>query len=357
MKNATTTTNPTTTTATNPSTQTPLGVSARYSDLLGCMKYSRDGGLNTPDNAWHDDHFYCKAVEVIVTLPDGKPLPLGRNPYEQFRHSVAKKWRLNRDWLPDRVHIPQECEEQESVVSETLFKCLADGAEQGTIVNECYKALDAHYGRYAQDAHKTLEREEIEWAPERAFIATLFTADLATVGGTDADLSPDCEFGALSAEGRAELKRLAAFFDKVKEAHRTAPREVWLAAQCYALGMPTETGINTVYGVEVAKAAKSAPKTAKRILNSCRVKYCRYAKQVFGWLLDEVKEHPKGMERWVVVLDYCEAIAEATAALEECAVKCCLDDKIVKTLRSELAHRPKQVLRYCKAVTEATVSA
>ena len=333
----------------------PVGVSAKYSDLLGCMKYNRDGGLNTADNAWHDDHFYCKAVEVTATI-DGKTVGLGRNPHEQFCHSVAKKWRLSREWMPDRIHTPTECEEQEAVVTQTLFECLASG-ETEECVGKCFTALDDHYGSRKQDTHKTLPREENLWAPERAFIATLFTGDLATVGGKAEDLTADCEYGALSVKDGERLARLATLFDAVKESHKFATREKWLCAQCYALNMPTEVGINTVYGVEIAKTAGKPKKTADRVLNSCRVKYSRHANDVFGWLLDEVEKNPDGLEKWVVVLDHCKAMVEATATLEECAVKCRLNDEVVKTLKSEIASRPTEVIRYCKAVAQMAVNA
>lgn len=333
----------------------PVGVSAKYSDLLGCMKYNRDGGMNTADNAWHDDHFYCKAVEVTATI-DGKSVGLGRNPHEQFCYSVAKKWRLSRDWMPDRVHAPSEREEQEDLVSQTLFECLANGDTDGC-VSKCFTALDDHYGSRKQDMHKTQPREENPWAPERAFIATLFTGDLATVGGKDEDLTADCEYGALSVEDGERLTRLARLFDAVKESHKFATREKWLCAQCYALNMPTETGINTVYGVEIAKTAGKPQKTVDRVLNSCRVKYSRHANDVFGWLLDEVEKNPDGLEKWVAVLNHCKAMVEARTTLEECAVKLRLNDEVVKVLKSEIASRPHDVIRYCKAVAKVVDNA
>lgn len=331
-------------------TANPVGVSAKYGDLLDCMKYSQDGGLNTPDNAWHDDHFYCKAVEVTANI-DGKSVGLGRNPYEQFCHSVAKKWRLSREWMPDRIHTPTECEEQEAVVSQTLFECLKNG-EANECVGKCFTALDALYGSRKQDTHKTQPREENLWAPERAFIAMLFTGDLATVGGKAEDLTADCEFGCLSIEDGERLLRVIRLFDAVKESHKFAGREKWLCAQCYALNMPTEVGIDTVYGVDIAKTVGKSKKIADRVLNSCRVKYSRHANEVFGWLLDEVEKDSDGLEKWVAVLNHCKAMVEATTTLEECAVKCHLNDEVVKTLKSEIGGCPNSVIRYCKAVAK-----
>lgn len=324
----------------------PERVSAKYSDLLGCMKYSRDGGLKTSDNVWGNDHFYCKAVEVTAEI-DGKTVGLGRNPYEQFCYSVAKKWRMSREWMPDRVHTPTECEEQEDIVTQTLFECLASG-DTTECVNKCFIALDELYDGKKQDTHKTLPREENLWAPERAFIAALFTGDLTTVGGKAEDLTEDCQYGSLSVEDGERFQRLVRLFDRVKENHKFASLEKWLCAQCYALNMPTEAGINTVYGVE--KTTDAPKKTAARILNSCRVKYSRHANDVFGWLLDEVEKDPEGLEKWVSVLNHCKAMVEATKLLDEYSVKFSFNDEVVKTLRAEISSRPNDVIRYCKAV-------
>lgn len=240
------------------STRTPKGVDASYGSLLDCMKYSREGGLDRPDNAWHNEHFYCKAVEVRV-VRDGKSFGLGRNPYEQFCYSVAKKWRVRCDWLPDRVRTPLECEEQEACVGRTLFECLERGDDRETLVNKCFDCLDEMYLDRKQDEHKTGVREERAWAPERAFVATLFSGDLSTVGGTEADLTEDCEFGSLTLEECEQLERLKALFDKVKEAHKFASPEKWLSAQCYALNMRNDDGVRIVYGkaVDEAKSEKS----------------------------------------------------------------------------------------------------
>ena len=252
--------------------------------------------------------------------------------------------------MPDRIHTPTECEEQEATVSKTLFECLENGTDKADIDVKCYKALDDLYDTRKQDTHKTLPREETLWAPERAFIATLFTGDLATVGGKPSDLTADCEYGALTIEDGERLARLAKLFDSVKESHKFASREKWLCAQCYALNMPTEVALNTVYGVEIAKAAAKSPKTAERVLNSARVKYSRHANEVFGWLLDEVEKAPEGLDKWVAVLNHCKAVVEATTTLEECAVKFALNDEVVKTLKAEVGRRPKDVLRYCEAI-------
>lgn len=337
--------NPTLTT----STHTPKGVSPRYSDLLGCMKYNRDGGLNTPDNAWHDEHFYCEAVEVVVER-DGKTVGLGMNPYEWFCHSVAKKWLLSRDWLPHSAGSATQREEHRAIVSETLFECLANDESAEEIVGKCYKALDKSIGDRKQDTHKTLPRVEYEWKAQRAFIATLFSADLSTVGGTEADLDPDSPYGSLSLVEREQLAKLAKLFNAVKEAHKFATPEKWLCAQCYALNMPTEVAIERVYGEAIKVASAKSQKALDKAVNSCRVKYSRHANEVFGWILDEVEKSPEGLDKWVAVLDCCKATAEATVTLEECAVKFSLNDEVVKFLRSRLNAEPYRVLRYCEAV-------
>lgn len=332
------------------STHTPKGVSPRYSDLLGCMKYNRDGGMNTPDNAWHDEHFYCKAVEVVTTTADGKNIVLDTNPYEWFCYSVAKKWLHSRDWLPEHTRDASQVEEHRAIVSETLFECLANGESAEDIVGKCYKALDKSIGDRKQDTHKTLPREEHEWKAQRAFTATLFTADLSTVGGTEADLDPDSEYGGLTLEESEKMARLVELFNAVKEAHKFATPEKWLCAQCYALNMPTEVAIERVYGEAIKVASAKSQKALDKAVNSCRVKYSRHANEVFGWILDEVEKSPEGLDKWVAVLNRCKATAEATVTLEECAVKFSLNDEVVKFLRSRLNATPESVLRYCEAV-------
>lgn len=331
-------------------------VSPRWSDLLGCMKYNRDGGLNTPDNVWHDEHFFCEAVEVAITTPDGKTVGLNRNPYEWFCHSVAKRWLNSRDWLPDAARSVTQTEEHEAVVSETLFECLADGTEQDEIALKCFKALDKSIGNRKQDAHKTLPREEHEWKAQRAFVATLFTANLSTVGGTEYDLADDSVYGGLTLEEGKQMQVLADLFNRVKEEHKFATFEKWHCAQCYALNMPTDDAIWQVYGEAIAKAMGKSDAAYKKALNSCRVKYSRNAHEVFEWLLNEVEKNPDKLGKWVEVLNRCKTTVEATTTLEECAVKYSLDDEIVKFLRGRLNAIPESVIRYCEAVKNGAVT-
>lgn len=389
--------NPTTATA----TQTPKGVSARYSDLLACFApYDPNGELPLKGNCLGKSedgkvHYYCEAVEVVINTPDGKTVGLGKNPYEWFCHSVAKKWAFHRDWLPDSAL--SATEQNEAEVSGTLFECLHDGVDPDEIVDKCYKALDAKYKAYKQDAHKTEPRCEYEWKAQRAFTATLFSADLSTVGGTVADLDPNSEYGGLTLEESEKLERLVELFNAVKEAHKFATPEKWLCAQCYALNMPTEVAIERVYGEAIKVASAKSQKALDKAVNSCRVKYSRHANEVFGWVLDEVEKrltavdeliealkncetilaetqdtkvvnevHERqaelrkalceaekscdGYGKWADVLNRCKATAEATVTLEECAVKFSLNDEVVKFLRSRLNALPHQVLRYCEAV-------
>ena len=332
---------------------TPKGVSPRYSDLLACFAYDPNGGLPLKGNclgASEDGkaYYYCEAVEVVITTHDGKTIGLGKNPYEWFCHSVAKKWAIIRDWLPEAAL--SATEENESIVSQTLFECLEHEVERENIADKCFKALDAHYEAHKQDAHKTLPREEHEWKAQRAFAATLFTADLSTVGGIEADLDPDSEYGGLTLEESERMTRLVKLFNAVKEAHKFASPEKWLCAQCYALNTPTEVAIERVYGEAIKAASGKSQKALDKAINSCRVKYSRHANEVFGWILDEVEKSPEGLEKWVAVLNRCKATAEATVTLEECAVKFLLNDEVVKFLRSRLNATPERVLRYCEAV-------
>ena len=126
------------------STHTPKGVSPRYSDLLGCMKYNRDGGMNTPDNAWHDEHFYCKAVEVVTTTADGKNIVLDTNPYEWFCYSVAKKWLHSRDWLPEHTRDASQVEEHRAIAK-------AISGRDGALAKQLMRShLKKDYGIYLE---------------------------------------------------------------------------------------------------------------------------------------------------------------------------------------------------------------
>ena len=341
------------------STHTPKGVSPRYSDLLACFTYDPNGNLPLKGNCLGKSedgkvYYYCEAVEVVITTADGKTVGLGKNPYEWFCHSVAKKWALHREWLPDSAL--SATEENESIVSQTLIECLRNEVERDEIADKCYKALDDRYKSYKQDTHKTEPRCEYEWKAQRAFTATLFTADLSTVGGTEADLDPDSEYGGLTLEESEKMTRLVELFNAVKEAHKFATPEKWLCAQCYALNMPTEVAIERVYGEAIKVARAKSQKALDKAVNSCRVKYSRHANEVFGWILDEVEKSPEGLDKWVAVLNRCKATAEATVTLEECAVKFSLNDEVVKSLRSRLNAVPHEVLRYCEAVKAGAIA-
>lgn len=347
--------------------------SLRWADLLSSMKYSKDGGLNTPDNAMHDEHFYVPDIEVSWKAPDenntygvvyddngiAKPVIIkfkhagdgyvhtGKNPFEWLCVSIAKRWRERVDYLPKVVHTPTECENQEQEVRKTLFECFVNG-KSDTAILQAFKALDALYKVHQQDKHKTAPRIEYEWKAQRAFTAKLFTGDFTTVGGKVEDLDEDSEYGGFSLEERNQMSRLVELFNAVKEAHKFARPDTWLCAQCYALNMPHEQGIITVYGDDLAKA-KSA-KAAKKALHSARVKYSKNAKAVFGWILDEVENQPEGLGIWVDVLNRCKATVVATDTLEECARVYGLNDEVVKTLRSYLGSMPERVVAYCEAI-------
>ena len=327
-------------------------VSPKYSDLLACMTYDPNGDLPLKGNAFgpHKDgkvYYYCEAVEVTFTDKDGKTVGLGRNPFEQFCYSVANRWRTERDYLPDRVRTPLECEEQEAVVGETLFEWLRKGVADSYIPRECFKALDDYYKVYKQDDHKTMPKSEEQGKAQRALTAILFTADLSTVGGTEADLAEDSVYGGLTLEESEQFKRLVALFNAVKEAHKFATPEKWLCAQCYALNMPTDDGVLLVYG-EAIKSAKQKGKGARgKQIHAAKVKYSKHANEVFGWILDEVEKDPEGLDKWLAVANRRKATAEALVRLAECEVKYTIPEDVAKYLYGKIDELPNEVLRYC----------
>lgn len=343
-------------------------VSPKYSDLLACMTYDPNGELPLKGNVFgpHKDgkvYYYCEAVEVAFADKDDKTVGLGRNPFEQFCYSVAKSWRLDRDYLPDRVRTPLECEEQESVVGETLFECLHKGVEDDNIPSKCFKALDDKYKVHKQDDHKTMPKSEEQGKAQRALTAILFTADLSTVGGTEADLAEDSVYGGLTLGESEQFKRLATLFNAVKEAHKFATLEKWLCAQCYALNMPTEDGVLAVYGEAIKMAEKkcrtriacaknqkdieNAEKALKKQIHTAKVKYSKHANEIAGWLLDEVEKSPEGLEKWLAVANRRKASIEATAKLAECEVKYTIPKEIVKHLHGKIDELPNEVIRFC----------
>ena len=327
-------------------------VSPKYSDLLACMTYDPNGELPLKGNVFgpHKDgkvYYYCEAVEVAFADKDSKTVGLGRNPFEQFCYSVAKRWRLDRDYLPDRVRTPLECEEQESVVGETLFECLRKGVEDGDIPSKCFKALDDNYKVHKQDDHKTMPKSEEQGKAQRALTAILFTADLSTVGGTEADLAEDSVYGGLTLSESEQFKRLVTLFNAVKEAHKFATLEKWLCAQCYALNMPTEDGMLVVYGEAIKSAERKGEKALKKQIHTAKVKYSKHANEVFGWLLDEVEKSPEGLEKWLAVANRRKASIEATAKLAECEVKYTIPEEIVKHLYGKIDELPNEVIRFC----------
>lgn len=327
-------------------------VSPKYSELLACMTHDPNGGLPLKGNVFgpHKDgkvYYYCEAVEVTITDKDSKTVGLGRNPFEQFCYSVAKRWRLDRDYLPDRVRTPLECEEQEAIVGQTLFECLRNGTADSDIPRECFKALDNSYKVHKQDDHKTMPKSEEQGKAQRALTAILFTADLSTVGGAEADLAEDSVYGGLTLEESEQFKRLVKLFNAVKEAHKFATLEKWLCAQCYALNMPTELGVLTVYGEAIKSAERKGETALKKQMHSVKVKYSKHANEVFGWLLDEVEKNSDGLEKWLAVANRRKASIEATARLAECEAIYNIPEDVVKYLYGKIDELPNEVLRFC----------
>jgi uncharacterized protein (DUF433 family) len=367
-------------TATNPTTADEVSERKFYDTVLDEVKYSDEDGF---------------------TIEDGEER-MGLNPLDWLGYSITKAFVLHRDFLPQ--HLQDACvrlrrtteptkvlsvglplshgerakhKQTEVLVSPyvtsgdatiddwraevvaSLLTSLANGQREQAVAN-AFKALDENstYGKYESRSRKTAIRTEQEHKPYRAYVATLFTGDLSTVGGTDADLTAATPYGALPIEDRQHLKVVSDLFDAVKEKHQFASMEKWLCAQCYALEMPTDRGIEVVYGEAIQIATAKSAKAGEKAVNSARVKYSRHAHDVFGWLLDEVESRmsdgqvPSGLEKWAEVVRKTRLALEAEVTLEECAVKYSLDKEVVANLRSKLDACPEQIIAYCEAVKE-----
>lgn len=350
MKNQNT---PSTSTATTSRLDTNKFVSPRYKDLLACFKYSASGDLPAENNCLGKAsnglvYFYCKAVKVAVQNADGKVVDLGRNPYEWFCYSVAKRWAENRDFLPSYALDAVHQEEHRAVVSQTLFESLEKGIDLAEIPQRCFTALDDSIKARKQSTHKTMPREEHQWSAQRAFVATLFTGDLSSVGGNKRDMRANSKYGGLSIEDRESLKRLKVLFDKVKEEHEYARSRSWLCAQCYALNMPTEDAIKIIYADEIAKSQGKSERTIKKVIKACRTKYSTHANEVFNWLLDEVEKSPVGYEKWTSVM----LRIKAENAVDETARDFRLDDEVVKRLRDMVITNPDEVINACDLIKQ-----
>lgn len=388
---------------------------SHYEEVLDKVKYGDDEPLAI-ENGEFLDALHWLGYSITKSFVRGRPYLPNRlqdactrlrrvaKPVEVYSVamplSVGQKDHAKREMLVSNFFTSgeEEIDDWREDVVASLLTSLANDDRENAIDN-AFKALnDTHtHGNYASRIRKTLPREEREWKPERAFVATLFTADLSTVGGNEKDLDVGNVCGDLSIEDRERLPRLVELFNSVKEAHKFATPEKWLCAQCYALNMPTEVAIERVYGEAIKVASAKSQKALDKAVNSCRVKYSRHANEVFGWVLDEVEKrltivdeltealkncetileetqdtnvvnevHERqaelrkslceaeksceGYGKWADVLNRCKATAEATVTLEECAVKFSLDDEVVKFLRSRLNALPHQVLRYCEAV-------
>lgn len=289
----------------------PTGwVSCKYGDLLNEIDYYPNGDAPVEGNVFArpDDtevYWYCSNKPVGFFDANGKIVKIANNAFDRFKTTVANKWAMQRDWIPDYRYSPDGTnEENEAEVGLKVMECLMNGVDKSEITKACFDHLDFVY-RAKPDTHKTYGREENCNDAERFMIATLFTGNVDTlhrlisdVDGHEIKLPTEEALVEFTEKDHAKFEAMKRLFAKVRERHELASEKCWLSAQCYALGMSTVDAIKFIWGEEA-----EGPKKWRR----AEVKYSRMSKQVYNWLLDEIEEMDSdeldGLEKWVAVME------------------------------------------------------
>ena len=284
-------------------------VSCKYNDLLAELKYYPDGDAPEAHNVFFQinepNFWYCSDKKVGFYDKDGKLVQVAKNAHERLCKSISKKWAFQRDWIPEYRYMADGTnEENEAEVGFKIFECLANGCDRTQIIKACYEHLDYVY-RAKPDNHKTLEKEENCNDAERFMYATLFVGNtemlpklVSDVDGHEISLPTEESLEAFDENDMKKFEAAKKLFEKVRERHSEAKLEAWVAAQCYALGMNTKKAINFIYG-DRANGVKK--------YHRCEVKYSKYAKDVYGWVLDELEamneNELEDLESWLEIVD------------------------------------------------------
>lgn len=312
-------------------------VSCRYSDLLAEVKYFPNGDAPTEHNAlWsiadkHSGkkcHWFCSDKPVGYVTPDGevvsfkyrdseevrkmnaelkiKPEIRLQNAFERYKMSVAKKWAIERDWIPEYRYT---LENLESEVGLCVQEMLVDGVDRTKITKKCFDRLDDVYKAFKE--YKTVPKEEVCNSAERFMYATLFTGDVNTLHrlesleGDELPLPTVADLEQFSERELEQFKKIKVVFDRTKNRHNAASIETWMSAQCYALNMPTRSAGQYIYGDRAV---------GKKKYRRCEVAYSRQANQVFTWLLEEIELMfdeglGDGLDKWLKIVERSRAIA------------------------------------------------
>lgn len=312
-------------------------VSCRYSDLLEEIKYYPNGdaptehnSLWTPSDMGKKCYWYCSDKPVAYTTIDGKLVKFQKheseevrllkwdkktdaqvelqNAFDRYKNSVAKKWAMERDWIPDYRY---SLADNESEVGLCVQEALAEGVERSKITKMCFDRLDSIHK--ARKEYKKVPKEEVCNSAERFIYAMLFTKTTKTLHkleSLEGDLLPlptANDLAQFSEEELNQFKKIKVVFDRARNRHELATMRCWLSAQCFALNMPTKTAIEFIYGDDAV---------GKKKYRRCEVAYSRQANQVFTWLLEEVEAMydegiADGLGKWLAVVERSKAITSA----------------------------------------------
>ena len=283
-------------------------LSGTTATLLENIRYYPDGNAPTENNAWGNNSNWWVADKPCgfkSANPDGKEtwVKLANNAADRYCELIAKKWRLNRDWLPDYKF---SLEDSKQEVLLCVLTALKNGIDRSEINKLAFRQLDNFY--HGVTDYKSELREEEANNGLRFMFAMLFTGSVDTL--TEQLAYYDAN-GALptpamcplpTAEDLEEIgatkdfEKLKVLFERTKAAH-AANAQTWLCAQCYALGMPTEDALKFIYGDRAV---------GKKRRRSCEVAYSRHHEDVYSWLLEEVLKMESegcadGLDKWVTI--------------------------------------------------------
>ena len=283
-------------------------LSGTTATLLENIRYYPDGNAPTENNAWGNNSNWWvadRACGFKSVSPDGREtwIKLSDNAADRYCELIAKKWRLNRGWLPDYKF---SLEDSKQEVLLCVLTALKNGIDRSEINKLAFRQLDNFY--HGVTDYKSELREEEANNGLRFMFAMLFTGSVDTLTEqlayydangalptptmcplpTTEDLE---EIGATK-----DFEKLKVLFERTKAAH-AANAQTWLCAQCYALGMPTEDALKFIYGDKAV---------GKKRHRSCEVAYSRHHEDVYSWLLEEVLKMESegcadGLEKWVAI--------------------------------------------------------
>lgn len=315
-------------------------ISCRYSDLLENVRFYPDGKAPSTDNAYFDkgsknNYWFVSSRPVGYVADTGKVVTFRKvddevmrkmkmkvgydedkivlqTCFDRFKFSVARKWALERDWIPEYRYTFADLEAEVGIC---VQQALVDNVDRTKITKMCFDRLDKCFQRIRE--HKTELREEFCNPAERYMWSMMFTGTTETLHrlvdnvGNEMPLPTDEDLWQFSDADIEQFKKVKVIFDRTRTRHSAASIETWLSAQCYSLNMPTKEAIKFIYGDRAV---------GKKKYRRCEVAYSRQANQVFTWLLEEVEIMvdegvASGLNKWIKVLERSKAITSANKML------------------------------------------